>query len=174
MLLLDVRTDAEVARGVIAWRHAYPATPVTHSVHELKPDAMTVIYCQSGGRSAQACAWLAEPRVRKGLQSARRCHAPGRERVYPWRAWLIRLRQIMMSALRLHADRELDACGLKCPLPILRTKNLLTRCIGTGLEDPCYRPRSVRDFQAFSRQTGNELLASGADRGEFFFYLRKK
>jgi rhodanese-related sulfurtransferase len=60
VVLVDVRTDAEVARGHIAGAHHIPLhmLPTRHA--ELEPGATTIIYCQSGGRSAQACAWLAE------------------------------------------------------------------------------------------------------------------
>jgi len=72
-------------------------------------------------------------------------------------------------------DRELDARGLNCPLPILRTKRSLNEMqSGQVLKILATDPMSVRDFQAFSRQTGHELLANGEQRGEFFFFLRKK
>ena len=58
--LVDVRTDAEVARGYIAGAHHIPLQTLPARHTELEPGATTVIYCQSGGRSAQACAWLAE------------------------------------------------------------------------------------------------------------------
>ena len=81
-----------------------------------------------------------------------------------------------MSALTtLNADRELDACGLKCPLPILRTKKLLNEMSsGQVLKILATDPGSVRDFQAFSRQTGNQLLSSGESEGVFIFWLKKK
>ena len=81
-----------------------------------------------------------------------------------------------MSALTtLHADRELDACGLKCPLPILRTKKLLNEMpSGQVLKILATDPGSVRDIQAFSRQTGNQLLSSGESEGVFIFWLQKK
>ena len=60
VLLLDVRTDAEVARGVIAGARHIPLHLLPVRYTELKPDMATVIYCQSGGRSAQACAWLGD------------------------------------------------------------------------------------------------------------------
>jgi len=60
VLLLDVRTDAEVARGVIAGASHIPLHLLPIRYTELKPDTVTVIYCQSGGRSAQACAWLGD------------------------------------------------------------------------------------------------------------------
>jgi tRNA 2-thiouridine synthesizing protein A len=72
-------------------------------------------------------------------------------------------------------DRELDARGLNCPLPILRTKKSLNDLAsGQVLKILATDPGSVRDFHAFSRQTGHELLASGEQSGEFFFFLRKK
>jgi tRNA 2-thiouridine synthesizing protein A len=81
-----------------------------------------------------------------------------------------------MNALpALHADRELDACGLKCPLPILRTKKLLNEMSsGQVLKVLATDPGSVRDFQAFSRQTGNQLLSSGESEAVFSFWLQKK
>jgi tRNA 2-thiouridine synthesizing protein A len=81
-----------------------------------------------------------------------------------------------MSALTmLNADRELDACGLKCPLPILRTKKVLNEMAsGQVLKILATDPGSVRDFQAFSRQTGNQLLSSGESEGVFIFWLQKK
>lgn len=72
-------------------------------------------------------------------------------------------------------DRELDARGLNCPLPILRTKKSLNDMrSGEVLRILATDPGSVRDFQAFSKQTGNDLLSTSEDRGEFLFYLRKK
>ena len=72
-------------------------------------------------------------------------------------------------------DKELDARGLTCPLPILRTKKLLNGMTsGKVLKIMATDPGSVRDFQAFSRQTGNDLLAASESGGEFHFLLRKK
>jgi tRNA 2-thiouridine synthesizing protein A len=72
-------------------------------------------------------------------------------------------------------DRELDARGLNCPLPILRTKKSLNEMLsGQLLRVLATDPGSVRDFQAFSRQTGHELLASSAEDGQFVFVLKKK
>jgi len=72
-------------------------------------------------------------------------------------------------------DKELDARGLNCPLPILRTKKALTD-MGPGqvLRIVATDPGSVKDFQAFSRQTGNRLLASETVNSEFVFLLQKK
>jgi tRNA 2-thiouridine synthesizing protein A len=72
-------------------------------------------------------------------------------------------------------DRELDARGLECPLPILRTKkSLRDMASGEVLKILATDPGSVRDFHAFSRQSGNELLGAGEDAGEFHFFLRKR
>jgi rhodanese-related sulfurtransferase len=58
--LLDVRTDPEVARGLIAGAKHVPLNQLPGRYEELDPQALLVVYCQSGARSAQACAWLAE------------------------------------------------------------------------------------------------------------------
>lgn len=72
-------------------------------------------------------------------------------------------------------DRELDARGLNCPLPILRTKKSLNEMAsGEVLKIVATDPGSVRDFHAFCRQTGHELLADGTQAGEFYFFLRKR
>lgn len=71
--------------------------------------------------------------------------------------------------------RELDARGLNCPLPILRTKKSLNEMAsGEVLRVLATDPGSVRDFQAFSRQTGHELVTSSAENGQFVFVLKKK
>lgn len=72
-------------------------------------------------------------------------------------------------------DKELDARGVNCPLPILRTKKALSD-MGSGrvLKVIASDPGSVADFRAFAKQTGNELLADSESVGEFVFYLRKR
>lgn len=75
----------------------------------------------------------------------------------------------------MHFDKELDARGLNCPLPILRTKKALTElAAGQVLRVLATDPGSVKDFAAFARQTGNELLASHARDKEFEFFLRRR
>ena len=75
----------------------------------------------------------------------------------------------------MHFDKELDARGLNCPLPILRTKKSLNDMLsGQVLRVLATDPGAVRDFQAFSRQTGNELLASETVSNEFVFFMKKK
>ncbi len=60
VVLIDVRTDAEVARGVITGTRHIALHELPHQASELDPNAVTVLYCQSGGRSAQACAFLSD------------------------------------------------------------------------------------------------------------------
>ncbi|MBI1965785.1 MAG: sulfurtransferase TusA family protein [Betaproteobacteria bacterium] len=75
----------------------------------------------------------------------------------------------------MHFDKELDARGLNCPLPILRTKKALTdMSSGQVLKILATDPGSVKDFQAFSRQTGNSLLSSDAAHQEFVFFMKKR
>ena len=71
-------------------------------------------------------------------------------------------------------DQELDASGLNCPLPILRAKKALgTMQGGQVLRVIATDPGSVKDFEAFAKQTGNELLSSGEEGGKFVFLLKK-
>jgi tRNA 2-thiouridine synthesizing protein A len=72
-------------------------------------------------------------------------------------------------------DKELDARGLKCPLPILRTKKALAELAsGQVLRILATDPGSVQDFAAFARQTGHVLLDSQSREGEFEFFMRRK
>jgi tRNA 2-thiouridine synthesizing protein A len=72
-------------------------------------------------------------------------------------------------------DKELDARGLNCPLPILRTKKSLADMSSSQiLKVMATDPGSVKDFQAFSKQTGNELLEYDETNGEYIFFMRKK
>ena len=72
-------------------------------------------------------------------------------------------------------DKELDARGLNCPLPILRTKKALTDMApGQVLKILATDPGAVKDFQAFCKQTGNALLSSDAANNEFTFFMQKK
>ena len=72
-------------------------------------------------------------------------------------------------------DQELDARGLNCPLPILRTKKALTdMSSGQVLKILTTDPGAVKDFQAFSKQTGNTLLSSDTQASEFVFFMQKK
>ncbi len=75
----------------------------------------------------------------------------------------------------MHFDKELDARGLNCPLPILRAKKALTDLqSGQVLKVLATDPGAVRDFQAFSRQTGHELVSHAQVEKEFTFFMKKK
>ena len=72
-------------------------------------------------------------------------------------------------------DKELDARGLNCPLPILRAKKALTDMqSGQVLKIVATDPGSVKDFQAFAKQTGNELLSHAEAQKEFTFFMKRK
>jgi len=72
-------------------------------------------------------------------------------------------------------DKELDARGLNCPLPILRAKKALADVAsGQVLKILSTDPGSVKDFAAFAKQTGNELLSTAEAGGEFTFFMTKK
>ncbi|MHB8495037.1 MAG: sulfurtransferase TusA family protein [Casimicrobiaceae bacterium] len=72
-------------------------------------------------------------------------------------------------------DKELDARGLNCPLPILRAKKALGEMTsGQVLRIVATDPGSVKDFEAFSKQTGNALLEQSAANKEFTFFFKKK
>ncbi len=71
-------------------------------------------------------------------------------------------------------DQELDASGLNCPLPILRAKKAIAGLeSGQVLRIIATDPGSVKDFEAFAKQTGNELLESGEAEGKFVFMMKK-
>ncbi|HEU0187163.1 MAG TPA: sulfurtransferase TusA family protein [Gallionellaceae bacterium] len=71
-------------------------------------------------------------------------------------------------------DRELDARGLNCPMPILRTKKeLAALAAGQVLKVVSTDPGSVKDMQAFANQTGNELVSTKEGGGEYVFFMRK-
>ncbi len=71
-------------------------------------------------------------------------------------------------------DSELDASGLNCPLPILRAKKAISALEGGQLlKIIATDPGSVKDFEAFCKQTGNELVSSGEEDGKFVFAIRK-
>jgi tRNA 2-thiouridine synthesizing protein A len=74
-----------------------------------------------------------------------------------------------------NADEQLDACGLNCPLPLLKAKQALNAMAsGLVLEIVCTDPGSVRDFQVFSEQSGHKLLASTSDSDTYRYWLQKK
>ena len=72
-------------------------------------------------------------------------------------------------------DKDLDVRGLNCPLPILRAKKALTELkSGKVLRILATDPGSVKDFEAFARQTGNQLLSHAEADKIFTFFLKKK
>lgn len=75
----------------------------------------------------------------------------------------------------MNADKELDARGLNCPLPILKTKkSLATMESGQVLRVVSTDCGSVKDMQAFANQTGNELVEQSEANGEYVFFMKKK
>jgi tRNA 2-thiouridine synthesizing protein A len=72
-------------------------------------------------------------------------------------------------------DKEIDTRGLNCPLPILRAKKALADMTsGQVLKVVATDPGSMRDFQAFARQSGNELISQEAVGEEFLHFLRRR
>jgi TusA-related sulfurtransferase len=72
-------------------------------------------------------------------------------------------------------DKEIDTRGLSCPLPILRAKKALAELTsGQILKVVATDPGSMRDFRAFARQSGNELLAQHEAGEEFVHFLRRR
>jgi len=71
-------------------------------------------------------------------------------------------------------DQELDASGLNCPLPILRAKkSLASLTSGQVLHIIATDPGAVKDFEAFAKQTGNELMESREEAGKYHFLMKK-
>ena len=72
-------------------------------------------------------------------------------------------------------DKELDARGLNCPLPILRTKKALAEMTsGELLHVLATDPGAVKDFHAFAKQTGNALVAVEESASEWAYYLKRR
>ena len=75
----------------------------------------------------------------------------------------------------MQADKELDARGLNCPLPILKAKKALADMTsGQTLKVIATDMGSVRDFQAFAKQTGNELVAQDTVGTDFISVLKRR
>jgi tRNA 2-thiouridine synthesizing protein A len=73
------------------------------------------------------------------------------------------------------AQKEVDARGLNCPLPILKAKKALAdMASGEVLKVVSTDPGSMRDFQAFARQTGNELVEQVKSGSDFVHLLRRR
>jgi tRNA 2-thiouridine synthesizing protein A len=76
---------------------------------------------------------------------------------------------------QMNFDKELDARGLNCPLPILKSKKSLNDMTsGQVLKIVSTDPGSVKDMQAFCGQTGNPLLSSAEEGKTYVFYVQKK
>lgn len=76
---------------------------------------------------------------------------------------------------RMHIDKELDTRGLNCPLPILKAKKALAEMSsGQLLRVVSTDPGSTRDFMAFAKQTGNELVEQQAEGGDFTHVLKRR
>ncbi len=72
-------------------------------------------------------------------------------------------------------DKELDTRGMNCPLPILKTKKALAdMTTGQVLKVISTDAGSVKDMQAFANQTGNTLVSSAEEKGEYIFMMQKK
>jgi TusA-related sulfurtransferase len=75
----------------------------------------------------------------------------------------------------MHIDKDLDTRGLNCPLPILKAKKALAELqSGQVLRVASTDAGSVRDFQAFAKQTGNELLEQQTVEKDFFHVMRRR
>lgn len=75
----------------------------------------------------------------------------------------------------MNIDKELDTRGLNCPLPILKAKKALAELTsGQILKVVATDPGSVRDFQAFAKQTGNELLDQQTIGADFVHVMRRR
>ena len=70
-------------------------------------------------------------------------------------------------------DAELDACNMACPLPILKTKKMVsTLSAGHIIKITATDPGSLKDFSAFCSQTGNDLISSDESDGIFTYFIK--
>ena len=75
----------------------------------------------------------------------------------------------------MNADKELDTRGLNCPLPILKAKKALSELVsGQVLKVVSTDAGSLRDFQAFAKQTGNELVGQETVDEDYIHVLRRR
>ena len=75
----------------------------------------------------------------------------------------------------MNIDKEIDTRGLNCPLPILKAKKALSDMqTGQTLKVLATDPGSVRDFLAFAKQTGNELLEQTTAGNDFIHVMRRR
>ena len=71
-------------------------------------------------------------------------------------------------------DEELDVRGLNCPMPIIRTRHSLKHLsVGQHLKIIATDPGTVRDFEALCGHTGNKLVVSESENGEYIFIIKK-
>ena len=76
--------------------------------------------------------------------------------------------------VEISVDQTLDACGLNCPLPLLKAKQALNKLsVGQVLSIICTDPGSVRDFKVFADQSGHHLLDSEQRNEKYHYWLRK-
>ena len=81
----------------------------------------------------------------------------------------------MSDALNIPFNAEVDAIGMNCPLPILRTKKALaTMQSGEVLKIKATDAGAAHDFPAFAKQTGNELLATTTEGDLFVFFMKRR
>jgi tRNA 2-thiouridine synthesizing protein A len=86
---------------------------------------------------------------------------------------LLRIGQV--ERIQMNIDREIDTRGLNCPLPILKAKKALSDMqSGQTLKVIATDPGSVRDFIAFAKQTGNELLEQTTAGNDFIHVIRRR
>ncbi len=75
----------------------------------------------------------------------------------------------------MNVDKAIDTSGLNCPLPILKAKKALTELqSGQTLQVIATDPGSWRDFEAFARQTGNELVSQEKTETNFVYVLKRR
>jgi tRNA 2-thiouridine synthesizing protein A len=108
-------------------------------------------------------------RVNKNQRVATRCSISGAGVRNPFWLQAINLRRHLMEF-----NKEFDASGLSCPLPIVKTKKALADMTsGQILKVISTDPGSVCDMAAFAEQTGNDLLEQGSENSKFVFFLKK-
>ena len=80
-----------------------------------------------------------------------------------------------MEPTMVHADLELDLRDLRCPMPLLKTKQALSKMVsGQVVRVYATDPGSVRDFASFARISGHVLLASEEQQGLYIYTLQHK
>jgi tRNA 2-thiouridine synthesizing protein A len=83
-------------------------------------------------------------------------------------------RDCLTETSEMNFDKEYDASGLACPLPIVKTKKALSdMASGQVLRVISTDPGSVCDMAAFAEQTGNQLIEQGSEDNKYVFFLKK-